>query len=165
MFAGALLAILPVLGLASATVIPRQGSVYPFGHLHPTSDIGGLCVAASELAIGASIGLVECHASTDPLSALELWNITNSAAHGPERIALQARPQLCIAGNPRTEIGNTLYIEECGGVNDGQYQLISYSQAGFLSFQNANCIHRKSDTELDIQTCYTMANDLKFVPS
>ncbi|WVF71192.1 hypothetical protein IAT40_005992 [Kwoniella sp. CBS 6097] len=156
--------LLSLFGLASATVVPRQASA-PFGRLHPYNKGTELCVAASEPVIGAVVGLVTCHSSSDEASKLELYNITRSGTYNKERIALQAYPELCLDGGARPELGNQITLQSCDKPDSTHGQLISYSTAGYLSFQNANCFHKKSDSEIDVQSCYLMNQEIVFYPS
>ncbi|OCF39804.1 hypothetical protein I317_06413 [Kwoniella heveanensis CBS 569] len=155
--------LLSLVGLASATAVPRQSS--PFGRLHPYEKGTELCVAASEPTVGAIVGLVKCHASTDEGSKLELYNITNSGTYNKQRIALQAYPGLCLDGGARAQASDQITLQRCDKPNSTNGQLISYSTAGYLSFQNTYCFHKKSDSEIDIQSCFLMNQEIVFYPS
>ncbi|WVW84213.1 hypothetical protein I302_106243 [Kwoniella bestiolae CBS 10118] len=152
MFAGALLAILPALGLVSASAVPRAVS----GKLSPASNTN-LCVTASSATAGASVGFVQC--GSNP--SLEVFLIPSASVWATSQVALESNPSLCLDGGSRPEVGNTVTLATCGTNSNGQ--MLSKSEVGLISFQNANCLHKKSDTKLDIQTCYTMDEPLKFV--
>ncbi|WWC69944.1 uncharacterized protein I206_103888 [Kwoniella pini CBS 10737] len=159
MLVGTLLAILPA--LATATVIPRASA--RFGRLHP-HDNQNLCVAAASQTAGAAVSFVDCHKDVDSASPLELWNITTSAEFVNNWISLQSDPTLCLEGTSSAQAGGSLVLATCSTSKTGT-QKIGRSREGFMSFSNANCLHKKSDSEVDIQTCWTMASDLKFYPS
>ncbi|KAK6909791.1 hypothetical protein L486_00560 [Kwoniella mangroviensis CBS 10435] len=154
MFTYSLLAILPILGLASASVVPRAFT----GTIHPASN-SKLCIAASSATTGASVGFEAC--GSNP--SLETFNVTSSSTWDRVEIALKSDLSLCLDGGNRAQSGGVLTLGTCGANSDGQ--LISKSTDGFLSFQNAYCFHKKSDSELDIQTCWTMDDPLKFTVS
>ncbi|WVQ67360.1 uncharacterized protein L199_005556 [Kwoniella botswanensis] len=154
MLAGVLLAILPILGLASASAVPRAVT----GTIHPASN-SNLCIAASSATAGASVGIETC--GLNP--SLEAFNVTSSPTWDRVRIAVKFNPSLCLDGGSRAQGGDVLTLGTCGANTNGQ--LISKSTDGFLSFQNAYCFHKKSDSELDIQTCWTMDDPLRYTVS
>ncbi|WVQ99670.1 hypothetical protein IAU59_006809 [Kwoniella sp. CBS 9459] len=157
--------LLSLLGLASATAVPRQASLHPFGRLHPWDKGTTLCVAAAEPTVGAVVGLVNCHLDADEASKLEVYNITNSGTYDKKRIALKAYPELCLDGGGRAQAGDQVTLQRCDKPNSTNGQLITYSTAGYLSFQNSHCFHKKSDSEIDIQSCFLMNQEIVFYPS
>ncbi|WWC61917.1 uncharacterized protein I303_104503 [Kwoniella dejecticola CBS 10117] len=159
MFVGALLAVLPI--LASATVVPRQSA--PFGRLHPI-DNQDLCVAAASQAAGAQVSLVNCHASSDAASALELWNITTSGSFINTYISLQSDATLCLSGTNAALAGGHYELQKCSR-DATRVQMIGRSPEGFMEFADMYCMNKKSDTELDIQDCWSMKDSLKFYAS
>ncbi|WVQ81774.1 hypothetical protein IAT38_003899 [Cryptococcus sp. DSM 104549] len=161
MFASALLALLPLLGMASAA--PAKRASAPFGRLHPYSDLFA-CVGANDANIGAAAALHPCRPSDDVDSNLELWNITTSAPFENQYISLQAFPGFCLDGGYVPAVGTKFSLQACGSNDAGQ--LWSYTQNGYLSLPNGLCMRKLGDlSELDAAECQSTTKDTIFFPS
>ncbi|WVR06804.1 hypothetical protein IAU60_003840 [Kwoniella sp. DSM 27419] len=153
-----LIALLPLFAAASASVVPRDST---FGRLHPISDVNA-CLAASKAVAGAKVNLVACHKDGNAASALELWNITDSLPFDKKFLSLQSHPELCLDGK-NANAGDSLTLQRCGTNDRGQQ--LSYSTSGYMSFPDANCVHKASSASVDVQTCWTFDDPLKFFAS
>ncbi|TYJ54448.1 hypothetical protein B9479_004864 [Cryptococcus floricola] len=162
MIASTLLALLPIVGLTSAAVVPRESA--KFGRLLQWDDLT-LCVKANDAHIGAAISFGSCVTNGTEGYDLQMWNFTNSAPFDNKVLNLQAYPDLCIDAGFVPHNGGKYSLQPCGWNPAGQ--LLSYASAGLISTSNGICMRKWEDSkEIDQHECADQVDhELTFTPA